>query len=325
MRGGAPNIESLGHHECKQRRATLVQLGSKDTGQDNGKAAATEPEVEVEAKAGPSKEDTGPDNAKGSEKGPSTEDTGQDTSEAKSGPSTEDTGQDTSEAKAGPSNEETEPNTAEGSERKERKTRNVWAVPFFKVSEKNKLLVAAVMELNPFLAPFGKVRAAWESVAAALNKEVVFQASRSEHSGCQNQIKKLLDYWKRRRSVAAELHNKLDSWERTLEQLLNFKLESEHKKTLKKAPVSTPEEEMLLSSRNVNLNPKKRPRLELKEDRLEAVVDEEVIPHVMKVLMGHSKQLQRVEGLMVDLFSLQNSLLETLKRDENAAFQADAE
>ena len=45
----------------------------------------------------------------------------------------------------------------------------------------------------------------------------------------------------------------------------------------------------------------------------------------MKVRMELSKQLQRIEGLMVDLFSLQNSLLETLKRDENAAFQADAE
>ena len=259
--------------------ATLVQLGNKDTRQDNGKAAATEPEVEVEAKAGPSTEDTGQD-------------------------------------------------TAEGSERKERKTRNVWAVPFYRKSAKNKLLVAAVMEQDPFSAPFGQVRAAWESVAAALNKKVAFQASRAEHSGCQNQIKKLLDYWKRRRSVAAQLQNKLDSWERTLEQLLKFKIESEHKKTLKKAPVSTPEEEMLLSSRNVNPNPKKRPRLELKEDRLEVVVDEEVIPHVMKVLMGHSKQLQRIEGLMVDLFSLQNSLLETLKRDEkkkSTEAQADAE
>ena len=270
--------------------ATLVQLDSEVTRQENGKAAATEPEVEVEAKAGPSNEETGPN-----------------TSEAKAGPSTKDTGQD----------------TAEGSERKERKTRNVWAVPFYRKSAKNKLLVAAVIEQDPFSAPFGQVRAAWKSVAAALNKEVVFQASRSEHSGCQNQIKKLLDYWERRRSISAQLHNKLDSWERTLEQLLNFKIESEHKKTLKKAPVSTPEEEMLLSSRNVN--PKKRPRLELKEDRLEAVVDEEVIPHVMNVLMGHSKQLQRIEGLMVDLFSLQSSLLETLKRDENAAFQADAE
>ena len=54
-------------------------------------------------------------------------------------------------------------------------------------------------------------------------------------------------------------------------------------------------------------------------------MDEEVIPHVMKVLMGHSKQLQRVESLMVDLFSLQNSLLETLKSDEKTASQADAE
>ena len=286
--------------------AALVQLGSEVTRQENGKAAATEPEVEVEAKAGPSNEETGPNNAK-AKAGPSKKETGPNTSEAKAGPSTKDTGQD----------------TAEGSERKERKTRNVWAVPFYRKSAKNKLLVAAVLEQDPFSAPFGQVRAAWKSVAAALNKEVVFQASRSQHSGCQIQIKKLLDYWERRRSISAQLHNKLDSWERTLEQLLNFKIESEHKKTLKKAPVSTPEEEMLLSSRNVN--PKKRPRLELKEDRLEAVVDEEVIPHVMNVLMGHSKQLQRIEGLMIDLFSLQSSLLETLKRDENAAFQADAE
>ena len=270
--------------------ATSSKLGSEVTRQENGKAAATEPEVEVEAKAGPSNEETGPN-----------------TSEAKAGPSTEDTG----------------PDTAEGSERKERKTRNVWAVPFYRKSAKNKLLVAAVIEQDPFSAPFGQVRAAWKSVAAALNKEVVFQASRSEHSGCQNQIKKLLDYWERRRSISAQLHNKLDSWERTLEQLLNFKIESEHKKTLKKAPVSTPEEEMLLSN-HVRLS-SKRQRLELKEDMLEAVVDEEVIPHVMKVLAGHSKQFQRIEGLMVDLFSLQNSLLETLKRDENAASQADAE
>ena len=144
-----------------------------------------------------------------------------------------------------------------------------------------------------------------------------------EHSGCQNQIKKLLDYWERRRSISAQLHNKLDSWERTLEQLLNFKIESEDKKSLKKAPVSTPEEEMLLSN-HVRLS-SKRQRLELKEDMLEAVVDEEVIPHVMKVLAGHSKQLQRIEGLMVDLFSLQNSLLETLKRDEKKSTEAEAQ
>ena len=84
--------------------------------------------------------------------------------------------------------------------------------------------------------------------------------------------------------------------------MLNFKVESEHKKSLKKAPVSTPEEEMLLSNQGGRLHPK-RQRLELKEDMLEAVVDEEMIPHVMKVLMGHSKQLQRIEGLMGDLFS----------------------
>ena len=139
-----------------------------------------------------------------------------------------------------PGNEETAPDTAEVSERK---VRNVWAVPFYRKSAKNKLLVAAVMEQDPFSAPFGQVRAAWESVAAALNKEVVIQASHSEHSGCQNQIKKLLDYWERRRSIFAQLHNKLDSWERTLEQSLEFKKDSEHKKSLKKAPVSTPEEE----------------------------------------------------------------------------------
>ena len=240
-------------------------------------------------------------------------------------PGNEKTGPDTAKAagKAGPSNKDTGQDTAEGSERKERKTRNVWAVPFYRKSAKNKLLVAAVLEQDPFSAPFGQVRAAWERVAAALNKEGVFQASRSEHSGCQNQIKKLLDYWERRRSISAQLGNKLDSWERTLEQLLNFKIESEHKKTLKKAPVSTPEEEMLLSN-HVRLS-SKRQRLELKEDMLEAVVDEEVIPHVMKVLAGHSKQLQRIEGLMVDLFSLQTSLLETLKRDEKKSTQADAE
>ena len=271
--------------------ATSAQLVNEDTRQDNGKAAAAEPEVEVEAKTGPSNEETGPNNAK---------------------------------AKAGPSNEETEPNTAEGSERKERKVRNVWAVPFYRKSAKNKLLVAAVLEQDPFSAPFGQVRAAWERVATALNKVVVFQASRSEHSGCQNQIKKLLDYWERRRSISAQLHNKLDSWERTLEQLLNFKIESEHKKSLKKAPVSTPEEEMLLSNQGGRLS-SKRQRLELKEDMLEAVVDEEVIPHVMKVLMGHSKQLQRIEDLMVDLFSLQNSLLETLKRDEKKSTEAEAQ
>ena len=305
--------------------ATSAQLVNEDTRQDNGKAAAAEPEVEVEAKTGPSNEETGPNNAKGSEKWPSNEETGPKTSEAKAGPSNKETGPDTAEgSEKGPSNKDTGPDTAEGSERKERKVRNVWAVPFYRKSAKNKLLVAAVMEQDPFSAPFGQVRAAWERVAAVLNKEVVFQVSRAEHSGCQNQIKKLLDYWERRRSISAQLHNKLDSLERTLEQLLNFKIESEHKKSLKKAPVSTPEEEMLLSNQGGRLS-SKRQRLELKEDMLEAVVDEEVIPYVMKVLMGHSKQLQRIEGLMVDLFSLQNSLLETLKRDEKKSTEAEAQ
>ena len=43
--------------------ATSVKLGSEVTRQENGKAAATEPEVEVEAKAGPSNEETGPNTA----------------------------------------------------------------------------------------------------------------------------------------------------------------------------------------------------------------------------------------------------------------------
>ena len=61
------------------------------------------------------------------------------------------------EAKAGPSNEDTGPDTAEGSERKERKVRNVWAVPFYRKSVKNKLLLAVVMEQDPFLAPLGQL------------------------------------------------------------------------------------------------------------------------------------------------------------------------
>ena len=88
--------------------ATSAKLGSEVTRQENGKAAGIEPEVEVEAKAGPSTEDTGQD-------------------------------------------------TAEGSERKERKVRNVWAVPFYRKSVKNKLLLAVVMEQDPFLAPLGQL------------------------------------------------------------------------------------------------------------------------------------------------------------------------
>lgn len=58
--------------------------------------------------------------------------------------------------------------------KKQRKSRNVWGVPRYKASAKNKALVAEVLKQKPFFAPYGDLREAWEKVAAELNKTSLF-------------------------------------------------------------------------------------------------------------------------------------------------------
>ena len=58
--------------------------------------------------------------------------------------------------------------------KKQRKSRNVWGVPRYKASAKNKALVAEVLKQKSFFAPYGDLREAWEKVAAELNKTSLF-------------------------------------------------------------------------------------------------------------------------------------------------------
>mmetsp|Transcript_9575 Transcript_9575/g.19120 ORF Transcript_9575/g.19120 Transcript_9575/m.19120 type:complete len:219 (+) Transcript_9575:59-715(+) len=163
--------------------------------------------------------------------------------------------------------------------KKDRKVRNVWAVPFHRESPKNKLLVQEVMKQNPFSTKFGKVKVMWDSIAQSLNKADVFQKSRCDHQGCQNQIKKLVDYWERRRAVHAQLQNTLSEWEKDLEKLIEMKKESEHLKN-KRSPVMTFEEEMQI----YNQGGLKRPWQDAAE--------------ISKVLEEHGKRLKRMEERM---------------------------
>ncbi len=171
------------------------------------------------------------------------------------------------------------PSTVSDIVKKDRKVRNVWAVPFHRESEKNRLLVQEVMKQNPFSTKFGKVKVTWDSIAQALNKAAVFQKSRCDHQGCQNQIKKLVDYWERRRSVHAQLQNTLTDWEKDLEKLIEIKKESEHIKN-KRPPVMTFEEEIQI----YNQGGLKRPWQDTSE--------------ISKVLEEHGKKLRRIEEML---------------------------
>jgi len=133
-------------------------------------------------------------------------------------------------------------------EKKDRKTRNVWAVPFHRESDKNKLLCEEVLRQNPFDVKFGKIKVAWVAIAVELNKSALFSKSYCDHQGCQNQVKKLVDYWERRRGVAAQLQHKLSDWEKMLEKVIELKHQNDIRK--QKKSIMSFDEEMLLYTKN---------------------------------------------------------------------------
>ncbi|QDZ19242.1 hypothetical protein HOP50_02g17570 [Chloropicon primus] len=205
--------------------------------------------------------------------------------------------------------------TSTASVKKERKIRNVWAVPFYRESEKNKLLLEEVLKQNPFSAKFGKVKAMWDSISSALNQKEVFHKSQCDHQGCQNQVKKLVDYWERRRTVQAQLQNKLSEWERKLEKMIEAKNEIEYQKNIRKTPVVSFEEEMLIYNQGGNLN--KRPRFELNNGGvLEPTIDGTAHPSnkdIMRVLDVHSSSLQQIQEVLSSMKSAQEKILSLLE------------
>ena len=78
--------------------------------------------------------------------------------------------------------------------KKKRKSRNVWAVPRYKVSEKNKALVTEVLKQKSFFVPYGNFREAWEKVAAELNKKTIFANFKCNQQACRSQAKYLIKY-----------------------------------------------------------------------------------------------------------------------------------
>jgi len=201
--------------------------------------------------------------------------------------------------------------------KKERKVRNVWAVPFYRESEKNRLLLDEVLRQNPFSAKFGKVKAMWDSISAELNKKDAFHKSQCDHQGCQNQVKKLVDYWERRRTVQAQLQNKLSEWEKVMEKMIEAKNQSEYQKNIRKTPVVSFEEEMLIYNQGGSLN--KRPRFELNNGGVLEPTLDNLHPsntELMKLLKEHSDKLAAIEVTVNTLKDVQSKVVSILAERE---------
>ena len=201
--------------------------------------------------------------------------------------------------------------------KKERKVRNVWAVPFYRESEKNRLLLDEVLRQNPFSAKFGKVKAMWDSISAELNKKDAFHKSQCDHQGCRNQAKKLVDYWERRRTVQAQLQNKLSEWEKVMEKMIEAKNQSEYQKNIRKTPVVSFEEEMLIYNQGGSLN--KRPRFELNNGGVLEPTLDNLHPsntELMKLLKEHSDKLAAIEVTVNTLKDVQSKVVSILAERE---------
>ena len=200
------------------------------------------------------------------------------------------------------------------SDPKKRKTRNVWAVPFHRESEKNKLLCEEVLKQNPFDVKFGKVKVAWESIADELNKNSAFTKSHCDHQGCQNQVKKLVDYWERRRNVAVKLQHKLTDWEKLLEKVISMKQQNEYRKNQKRSIMSF-DEEMLLyktmvdTTGDVGGNANKRNRLEL---MLEASEGSQSTGALLDKISELNERIQKMEEVMYQQVNKTNEIKELL-------------
>mmetsp|Transcript_14438 Transcript_14438/g.27900 ORF Transcript_14438/g.27900 Transcript_14438/m.27900 type:complete len:211 (+) Transcript_14438:278-910(+) len=209
---------------------------------------------------------------------------------------------------ADPVTTETENGDLVLTQKKERKVRNVWAVPYHRDSEKNRLLVNEVLKQNPFTAKFGRVKAMWDSISEALNKEDIFTKSQCDHQGCQNQVKKLVDYWERRRSVRAQLNNKLSEWEKILEKLVESKHQSEFQKR-KKVPVMSFEEEMAI----YNQGGSSFKRAKLDDGILE--VDNTQIANITKQLEEQAETLKRLEVMLAESKEFERKVLASLGKE----------
>ena len=106
--------------------------------------------------------------------------------------------------------------------KKQRKSRNVWGVPRYKASAKNKALVAEVLKQKSFFAPYGDLREAWEKVAAELNKTSLFANFKCNQLGCRSQVKYLLKYWEGKRLVMYLRQLRVSGWDTMLEDLINL-------------------------------------------------------------------------------------------------------
>ncbi|QDZ22152.1 hypothetical protein HOP50_07g46920 [Chloropicon primus] len=205
-----------------------------------------------------------------------------------------------------------EGDTSAAHAKKERKVRTVWAVPFHAESEKNMLLVQEVLKQKPFSVKFGQVKVVWDSISAALNEKEAFDKSQCVHSNCHNQVKRLLDYWERRRAVPAQLQNKLTDWEVLLEKMLKAKHEVEHQKSMSKPQVVSDHEKIEIERRGGSLN--KRPRLELNnggvlETALDAAANPGSNEEIMAVLAEHTSSLRRIQEVLSSMRSAQDKIL----------------
>jgi hypothetical protein len=204
---------------------------------------------------------------------------------------------------------------------KKRKTRNVWAVPFHRESEKNKLLCEEALKQNPFDVKFGKVKVAWENVAEALNKSTAFTKSHCDHQGCQNQVKKLVDYWERRRNVAVKLPHKLTDWEKLLEKVIAMKQQNEYRKNQKRSIMSFDEEMLLYKTlgdptcdAGGNTSANKRNRLEVMLEASEGGNPTGALLDKIEELNGRIQKMEEVMHQQVNKTNEIKELLLTVPR-----------
>ena len=130
-------------------------------------------------------------------------------------------------------------------------------------------------------------------------------------------MKKLVDYWERRRTVQAQLQNKLSEWEKVMEKMIEAKNQSEYQKNIRKTPVVSFEEEMLIYNQGGSLN--KRPRFELNNGGVLEPTLDNLHPsntELMKLLKEHSDKLAAIEVTVNTLKDVQSKVVSILAERE---------
>ena len=209
--------------------------------------------------------------------------------------------------------------------KKQRKSRNVWGVPRYKASAKNKALVAEVLKQKSFFAPYGDLRKAWEKVAAELNKTSLFANFKCNQLGCRSQVKYLLKYWEGKRLVMYLRQLRVSGWDTMLEDLINLHTQAMEEREERKRKKGTPDDETDFHDLKGRVHElmRKRPRLVIIGGKLLKVIETDYLSSVAKTLKDHRDRLplaESPEDLKSKLTSIKDtvaSMLANLEATEN--------